>query len=84
MTQGRPEEKGGERGGQLFSEDPLKAYRQGADDSPRVVQLRLERRTGGQLDVGSFLIGVEVSLRQHAPALTQGLFGPLTNGENCQ
>lgn len=31
-------------------------------------------------DVGSFLIGVEVSLRQLVPEKTKGLIGPLTNG----
>ena len=31
-------------------------------------------------DVGSFLIGVEVSLRQLVPDKTKGLIGPLTNG----
>ena len=31
-------------------------------------------------DVGSFLIGVEVSLRQLIPEKTKGLIGPLTNG----
>ena len=80
-TRGRTEENEG--GGHFFSKDPLKEYQQGAEDSPQAVRLRLDRKTGGQLDVGSFLIGVEVSLRQHAPALTQGLFGPLTNGNNC-
>ena len=34
----------------------------------------------GRLDLGSFLIGVEVSLRQSHPKTTQGLYGPLTNG----
>lgn len=31
-------------------------------------------------DVGSFLIGVEVSMRQLVPEKTKGLIGPLTNG----
>ena len=31
-------------------------------------------------DVGSFLIGIEVSLRQLIPEKTKGLIGPLTNG----
>ena len=30
-------------------------------------------------DVGSFLIGIEVSLRQLVPEKTKGLIGPLTN-----
>lgn len=33
------------------------------------------------LDLGSFLIGVEVSLRDSEPDMTQGLFGPLSNGK---
>ena len=31
-------------------------------------------------DVGSFLIGMEVSLRQLIPEKTKGLIGPFTNG----
>lgn len=49
----------------------------GEGHSPK---LRGERR-GARLDVGSFLIGVEVSLRDCEPDMAQGLFGPLTNGE---
>ena len=73
----------GER--QSYGEDPLKDYHQGMEDSPSTARNRLhmERRGGGLLDVGSFLLGVEVSIRQQAPALTQGLFGPLSNGEQC-
>ncbi len=37
-------------------------------------------RKGARLDVGSFLIGVEVSLRDFEPEMTEGIFGPLTNG----
>ena len=33
-----------------------------------------------RLDLGTFLVGVEVSLRHSHPRHTQGLFGPLTNG----
>eukprot|EP00731_Ephydatia_muelleri_P023922 Em0016g193a len=33
----------------------------------------------GQLDLGTFLVGVDVSLRDLFPDLTVGLFGPLTN-----
>lgn len=45
--------------------------------SPR----RTRRATmAGRLDLGSFLIGVEVSLRHSHPRISQGLFGPLTNG----
>ncbi len=51
--------------------------------------MRGERR-GAKLDVGTFLIGVEVSLRHSEPVDTEGLFGPLTNGKydmlcwNCE
>jgi hypothetical protein len=35
---------------------------------------------GGKLDLGSFLIGVDISLREEDPNMTQGLFAPLSNG----
>ena len=35
---------------------------------------------GGKLDLGSFLIGVDISLRDEDPNMTQGLFAPLSNG----
>ena len=35
---------------------------------------------GGKLDLGSFLIGVDISQRDEDPNMTQGLFGPLSNG----
>ena len=35
---------------------------------------------GGKLDLGSFLIGIDISLRDEDPNMTQGLFAPLTNG----
>lgn len=37
-------------------------------------------RMVGRLDLGSFLIGIEVSLRHSHPRPSQGLFGPLSNG----
>ncbi len=37
---------------------------------------------GERLDLGSFLLGVEVSLRHSNPTMTRGLFGPLTNGKS--
>ncbi len=42
---------------------------------------RMTRKTmmGERLDLGSFLLGVDVSLRDCSPRMTQGLFGPLTN-----
>lgn len=36
--------------------------------------------TGGKLDLGSFLIGVEISARDLDPERMAGVFGPLTNG----
>jgi len=36
-------------------------------------------QTANLFDVGSFLIGIEVSLRQLMPEQTKGLIGPLTN-----
>ena len=36
----------------------------------------------GQLDLGTFLVGVDVSLRDLFPDLTVGLFGPLTNSKD--
>lgn len=50
----------------------------GEGQSPK---LRGDRK-GTRLDAGSFLIGVEVSLRNSEPNMTEGLFGPLTNGED--
>lgn len=49
----------------------------GEGHSPK---MRGDRR-GARLDVGSFLIGVEVSLRDSEPSITEGVFGPLTNGK---
>ena len=64
-------------------EDPLSKYNQETGQSGSVVRMkeRLEKRRGFKLDVGSFLIGVNVSLRQIASEKTQGLFGPLTNSK---
>ena len=74
--------------------DPLHHYKM--DGGPRqggrgpvvipAVEGSSPRRTrraglGGKLDLGSFLLGVEVSLRHMHPKITQGLFGPLTNGQ---
>jgi len=38
-------------------------------------------QTASLFDVGSFLIGIEVSLRQLMPEQTKGLIGPLTNSK---
>ena len=66
--------------------DPLQQYKAvGGSEAAIVVPGSPARRKsratmGGKLDLGSFLIGVEVSLRHSHPKMTQGLFGPLTNG----
>jgi len=44
-------------------------------------QMKGLRRKGTKLDAGTFLLGVEVSLRHLEPVETEGLFGPLSNGE---
>ena len=71
------------------SPDPLQKYKtpgrrvsiqpiaMGEGHSPK---LRGDRR-GMRLDSGSFLVGVEVSLRDCEPNMTEGLFGPLTQGK---
>ena len=75
------------------AQDPLHHYQRlrgglRSHDHPGVVipqplSPRRPRRATmtGRLDLGSFLVGVEVSLRHTHPRLTQGLFGPLTNGQ---
>ena len=50
----------------------------GAENSP---QMKGSRRKGAKLDAGTFLLGVEVSLRHSEPVETEGLFGPLSNGK---
>ena len=71
---------------QRFTADPLQEYKtETCRRNPRTIvvpssSLRRASR-GGRLDLGSFLIGVEVSLRDCIPRETVGLFGPLTNGE---
>ena len=47
------------------------------ESSPKLIGERRQDR----LDVGTFLVGVEVSHRNGNPSLTEGLFGPLTNGK---
>ena len=70
-----------------FISDPLQQYKMDSR-CPRTIvvpssPLRRASRAmvGGRLDLGSFLIGVEVSLRDCIPRETVGLFGPLTNSE---
>ena len=71
--------------------DPLQKYKtpgrgRGVSIQPIAVgeghspKLRGDRR-GMRLDSGSFLVGVEVSLRDCEPDMTEGLFGPLTQGK---
>ena len=45
---------------------------------PRVKTAKPTNR--GKLDLGSFLIGIELSMRDIDPENMEGLFGPLTNG----
>ena len=72
-----------------YIQDPLQPYkhRGGREPctivvpgSPRNTKAARKVAMGAQLDLGSFLIGVEVSLRDCEPKKTAGLFGPLTNG----
>ena len=69
--------------------DPLQKYKSAGDSKRQQTIIvpygspgRGHRRTtiGGKLDLGSFLIGVEISLRNDDPNMMQGLFAPLTNG----
>ena len=70
----------------VTSSGPLQQYRTDSRCPCTIVvsgfSLRRARRVaiGGRLDLGSFLVGVEVSLRDSSPQMTAGLFGPLTNG----
>ena len=72
---------------QIFA-DPLQKYKShGRPRRPQPVTVASDQfvkpregRKGTRLDVGSFLIGVEISLRNCEPSITEGLFGPLTNG----
>ena len=63
--------------------DPLLKYNKGDSRLSQVMEGgRSDRRRSDsrkKMDVGSFLVGVDVSVRQLAPELTQGLFGPLSN-----
>ena len=74
---------------QRLAPDPLQKYKSAAESRrqqtiivphgspPRGVR---KATIGGKLDLGSFLIGVDVSLRDEEPNMTQGLFAPLSNG----
>ena len=74
----------------VHAPDPLQKYKSIAESRrqqtivvPCGSPLRGVRKAniGGKLDLGSFLIGVDVSLREEDPNMTQGLFAPLSNGE---
>lgn len=74
---------------QLDTSDPLHKYKSAGDSKRQQTIIvpygspgrGMRRATiGGKLDLGSFLIGVEISLRNDDPNMTQGLFAPLTNG----
>ena len=78
----------------LATRDPLQRYKTGGgppavrvpapEPSTSPHQSSRRARMGGRLDLGSFLVGLEVSLRQTNPRHTQGLFGPLTYGQSIQ
>lgn len=82
------EDRASKRRTSYFREDPLKQYKSNpglvlrCDPAVSESFPRRFKRTaaGGKLDLGSFLIGVEISLRHSHPLKTMGLFGPLTNG----
>lgn len=71
--------------------DPLQQYKRNGGPLQQAVvipapdasspQRSRRARMGGRLDLGSFLVGVEVSLRQTNSRHTRGLFGPLSYGE---
>ena len=73
----------------VHASDPLQKYKSAAEcrrqqtvivpygSPPRGVR---KANIGGKLDLGSFLIGVDISLRDEDPNMTQGLFAPLSNG----
>lgn len=73
----------------VHAPDPLQKYKTVAESRrlqtivvphgspPRGVR---KATIGGKLDLGSFLIGVNISLRDEDPNMTQGLFAPLSNG----
>ena len=77
---------------QHFPHDPLQRYKiAGSSRAHKPVVVLTQRSPGairhdnrgsitGHLDLGSFLIGLDVSLRHSEPQQTQGLFGPLSNG----
>lgn len=82
-----------ENGGARMVRDPLHQYKMNGpprrhDSTPVVLPMaqgtspsRSRRaRMAGRLDLGSFLIGMEVSLRHSHRRASQGLFGPLSNG----
>lgn len=82
-----------ENGGARVVRDPLHQYEMNVPPrqhgtTPVVVPVTQETspsrsrraKMAGRLDLGSFLIGLEVSLRHSHRRASQGLFGPLTNG----
>ena len=72
-----------------FAKDPLQRYKTDLRQPRTIVvpssPLRRANRAvmGGHLDLGSFLLGVDVSLRDCDPKMAQGLFGPLTNSKHA-
>ena len=74
---------------QMHAPDPLQKYKTTGESRrqqtivvPHGSPPRGTRKAtiGGKLDLGSFLIGVDISLREEEPNMTQGLFAPLSNG----
>ena len=73
----------------VHASDPLQKYKSIAAESRRQETIIVpygspprgvrKANIGGKLDLGSFLIGVDISLRDEDPNMTQGLFAPLSN-----
>ena len=58
--------------------DPLLKFKEREETESKE---ELMKRRRAKLDIGTFLIGIDVSLRQLSAEKTQGLFAPLTNSE---
>ena len=85
---GGMEEDGTDTSQMVPAPDPLLKYNQGDIRLSQVLggggggggrSARRRSDSRKKMDAGSFLVGVNVSARQLAPELTQGLFGPLSN-----
>lgn len=58
--------------------DPLLKFKEREETESKE---ELIKRRRGKLDTGTFLIGIDVSLRQLSAEKTQGLLAPLTNSK---